>query len=410
MSYFAELRTHWRPLAASTIGHGVGIGVMAYIVGTFAPHLLAEFGWTRSQFALLGTATLLTLVFLPVVGRAADLFGVRRTALLGVIYMPMSFYALSTIGGDFRVFIAIVISQVVLGIGTSTTVYSRLVAERFVQARGLGLAIMASGPAIVGAIGSPLLSDYIDEHGWRAGYRLMAVFTACLGVLALALVPSGQQPAPAARRARSAPRDYAAIARSRAFWLIAGGMFLCNIAAPLHGPQLKLMLLDAGAPALDAARLVSLYAIGVIVGRFACGLALDRFAAHRIAALSMGLPAIGMFLIASPLDAWGTLWVAVSLMGLSQGAEGDIAGYLVVRHFGVGIFSSVLGLIIAALGVASSLGALLLSLSLSPTDSYTPFLAASAVAVLVGSLLFLGLGRSGEFVDPAAEAAPASAA
>ena len=71
---------------------------------------------------------------------------------------------------------------------------------------------------------------------------------------------------------------------------------------------------------------------------------------------------IGMFLIASPLDAWWTLWVAVSLMGLSQGAEGDLAGYLVVRHFGVGIFSSVLGLIIAALGVASSLGALLLSL------------------------------------------------
>ena len=124
----------------------------------------------------------------------------------------------------------------------------------------------------------------------------------------------------------------------------------------------------------------------------------------------MGLPAIGMFLIASPLDAWWTLWVAVSLMGLSQGAEGDIAGYLVVRHFGVGIFSSVLGLIIAALGVASSLGALLLSLSLSPTDSYAPFLAASAVAVLIGSLLFLGLGRSGEFVDPAAETAPASAA
>lgn len=410
MSYFAELRVHWRPLAASTIGHGVGIGVMAYVVGTFAPHLLAEFGWSRSQFALLGTATLLTLIFLPLVGRAADLFGVRRTALLGVIYMPISFYALSLIGSDFRVFIAIIISQVVFGMGTSTTVYSRLVAERFLQARGLGLAIMASGPAIVGAVGSPLLSDYIDEHGWRAGYRMMAAFTACLGVLALTLVPAPRQPVRVAVRTRSTPRDYSAILRSRAFWLIAGGMFLCNIAAPLHGPQLKLMLLGAGAPALDAARLVSLYAIGVIVGRFACGLALDRFAAHRIAALSMGLPSIGMFLIASPLDASWTLWVAVSMMGLSQGAEGDIAGYLVVRHFGVGIFSSVLGLIIAALGVASSLGALLLSLSLKPTDSYTLFLGCSAVAVLVGSLLFLGLGRAGEFVDPAADAESAASA
>ena len=394
MSYLREFRINWRTLLASTIGHGAGLGLMAYVIGTFAPHLLQEFGWSRSSFALLGTATLLTLICLPLIGRATDLLGVRRVAMVGVLFLPLSFLALSVQDGDLRVFMTLTVLQVVLGTTTTSTVYSRLVAERFVEARGLGLAVMASGPAIVGAIGSPLLSDYIDEHGWRAGYRAMAAFTAVFGVTALVMIPKGQRPTLAAVRERSAPRDYAIIFRSPAFWAIAGGMFLCNIAAPVHGPQLKLMLLDNGAGAAYAATLVSMYATGVVIGRFACGLALDRLPAHAVAAVGMGLPSIGMLLIASPLGGAWVLGISVLLMGLSQGAEGDIAGYLVVRHFGVKIYSSVLGLVIAALGASSALGAVMLSLMLKPSDSYVGFLMLSASTVLVGSLLFLLLGTA----------------
>jgi MFS family permease len=392
MTYLGEFRAHWRLLLASTIGHGAGLGVMAYVIGTFAPHLLQDFGWSRSSFALLSTATLLTLLCLPLIGRATDLLGVRRVALIGVVWLPLSFLLLAEQQGDFRLFMAITVSQVILGTTTTSTVYSRLVAERFEQARGMGLAIMASGPALAGAIGSPMLSDYIDEHGWRAGYRAMALFSACLGVAAILMIQRGQRPLPAAVRARSAPRDYRIIFRSPAFWAIAGGMFLCNLAAPLHGPQLKLMLLDNGAGAAYAATLVSMYATGVIIGRFACGIALDRLPAHRVAAVSMGLPSIGMLMIASPLDGAWMLATAVLLMGLSQGAEGDIAGYLVVRHFGVKIYSSVLGLVIASLGAATSIGAIILSQMLKPSDSYAEFLVLTAGTVLIGSLLFLLLG------------------
>jgi MFS family permease len=392
MTYLGEFRAHWRLLLASTIGHGAGLGVMAYVIGTFAPHLLQDFGWSRSSFALLSTATLLTLLCLPLIGRATDLLGVRRVALIGVVWLPLSFLLLAEQQGDFRLFMAITVSQVILGTTTTSTVYSRLVAERFEQARGMGLAIMASGPALAGAIGSPMLSDYIDEHGWRAGYRAMALFSACFGVAAILMIQRGQRPLPAAVRARSAPRDYRIIFRSPAFWAIAGGMFLCNLAAPLHGPQLKLMLLDNGAGAAYAATLVSMYATGVIIGRFACGIALDRLPAHRVAAVSMGLPSIGMLMIASPLDGAWMLATAVLLMGLSQGAEGDIAGYLVVRHFGVKIYSSVLGLVIASLGAATSIGAIILSQMLKPSDSYAEFLVLTAGTVLIGSLLFLLLG------------------
>src|SRR5690606_39183999 len=52
LSYLGEYHRHWRPLLASTLGHGAGLGVMAYIFSTFAPHLLQAFGWTKDQFAL----------------------------------------------------------------------------------------------------------------------------------------------------------------------------------------------------------------------------------------------------------------------------------------------------------------------------------------------------------------------
>lgn len=393
MGYLQEFRTHWRPLLASTIGHGAGLAVSAYIIGTFAPALMQEFGWSKSDFALLGTATVLTLVCLPVVGRLTDLFGVRWVALVGVVWLPLSYLALSRFDGDLRIFIGITVTQVLLGTTTTSTVYSRLVAERFERARGLGLAIMASGPALIGAFAAPLLSDYIETKGWRAAYEVMAVASAAFGMLAILLIPSDAHPRPAMRRERSASRDYSVILRTPAFWVIAGGMFLCNIPQPLHGAQLKLMLLDNGIDSPQAAWMLSLYATGVIIGRFVCGLALDRLPTHWVAAVSMCIPSFGMLLIASEIDTVWALSAAVMLMGLSQGAEGDLAGYLVVKHFGVALYSSVLGLVIAALGVASAIGSVLLSRSLAAEGDYSVFLTASAIGVFAGAMLFLCLKK-----------------
>lgn len=408
MAYLNEFRVNARSLTASTIGHAAGLAASAYIIGTFAPHLLKEFGWSRSDFALLSTATLLTLLCLPLIGRATDLLGVRRVAAFGVVTLPLTYIALSLFDGQLRTFMAITVLQVIVGTTTTSTVYSRLVADRFQEARGMALAIMASGPAIAGAVGVMLLNDYIAAEGWRAGYRALAIFTAAFGLLALSMIPADARPTPAATQRRSARQDYPAILRSPAFWVICGGMFLCNLPQTLNGPQLQLMLQDSGASPAMTAGMASLFATGVIIGRFACGLALDRFPAHVVAAISMGLPSIGLFLIASALDAQWVLVSAVLLMGLSQGAEGDIAGYLVVRHFGVGVYSSVLGLCIAALGLATALGAVLLSRMLQGTGGYTVFLYLTAASVLLGGLLFLLLGSLQKNGVPS-DSAPAGA-
>jgi predicted MFS family arabinose efflux permease len=396
MSYFSELRTQWRPLMAALIGLGSGYSLTMYTTSIMAPHLLTEFGWSKSEFALVGSLSLLTIPIFPFIGRLADVLGVRRTALIGVVSLPLAFVAYSMMDGDIRIYITLFLLQSILCMSTTATVYTRIVVQYVTSARGLALAIVASGPALTGAIGGPLLNNFVEAHGWRAGYLALVGFSIIAGTTALLLMPGGRKPAGAvgAPPARTFRQDYPEIIANPAFWVLLSAMLLCNVALAISQTQLKLVILDNGVTAAGTSIMISSFAVGVLVGRFVSGVALDRFPAHIVAAIAMGLPSLGLFLLASHLGLQPIVMLAVILIGFSLGGEGDVIAYLVVRNFGVRVYSSVLGMMTAAIATSSSLGAALLSLTLKLSGRYAPFLWASGVAVAVGSLLFLLLGRS----------------
>ena len=52
MSYLGEFRHNIRALAAASLGAGTSLPFFAYTNSVFAAHLIKEFGWSRSQFAL----------------------------------------------------------------------------------------------------------------------------------------------------------------------------------------------------------------------------------------------------------------------------------------------------------------------------------------------------------------------
>lgn len=392
MTYFGELRTHWQPLAAATAGLSAGLSLSAYTNAVMGPQLLAAFGWSRSDFALTGAITLLTFVFLPFYGRLADLFGVRRVALIGVVGLPACWIAYAMMSGPIWQYFAINLVLIALGVTTTPAIYSRLVATRFRAARGLALAIAISGPPLLGAVGAPALDVINRSYGWRAGCLAIAATIAVIGVVALVLVPgrSGDDASPAGER--KAGRDYRAIARSRVFWILLAGVLLCNLYHSVTTTQLGIMLGDAGAGA-DVAVLITVFATAVIVGRFVCGVALDRLPAQVVAAVAMALPGLGCLLIASPWGGVGVLAVAVCCLGAAWGAEGDVIAYLVARHFDLGVYSTVLSILSAAIGVSSALGAVVLSRMLSATNSFDGFLLLAGIAAFIGGAALLLLRR-----------------
>ncbi len=394
MKYLEELRVNWRPLVAAAAGLGAGLSLNAYMGSLFAPHVIEEFGWEKSDYALIGLTGLLIFAALPVYGRMADILGVRRVAAIGVVGYPLGFVAFSLVTGDIRVFLAIAALQTLFGASTTSAVYSRIVAQHFTRARGFALALAISGPALIGALASPLVTAFIEAEGWRAGYRAAAGFTFLLGLTALFLIPprrtaTGQ---PADQEKRRAGKDYGLIARSFAFWIIIAGTVLCNLSHVITASQLNLVLLDTNATLKTAAMLISTYAIGVIVGRLVSGLALDRFPSHIIAAIGHALPGIGMLLIASPWDSPIVLGIAMILIGVLLGAEGDIAAYLVMRIFGIRIYGTVFSLVAASLGLASAAGSIFLRTTLQVSDGYALFLLINSVLIFIGAALFMLLG------------------
>jgi predicted MFS family arabinose efflux permease len=397
MSYFSELRAQWRAIAAATIGIGTGSTITLYAMGVLAPLMLQEFGWTRSQFALIGASAVVVAVMLPIVGRFVDVFGVRAAATGSIVAQPIFYSFYIFMSGDIRQYFIIFILQMMLSAATTGIVYSRTIVQRFDKARGLALAIAASGSALTVAIGGPLLNNFVAEYGWRAGFQAMAIFTLVGGAATLLLLPPDKT-----SKAEQIPKresdGYWRIFRNFTFWLMYVGLLFVNLPQLIGTSQLVLVLEGKDLSVAGVSTLISTFAIGTIVGRIGCGIALDRFPTHIVAAISLGLPSVGLFVLGSSLTGMPFLFGAVLIMGLSAGAEADVVAYLVMKKFGLAVFSSVFGLLMTAFAAANTLGAVLLSYVLSATGAFDLFLIGAGLVVLLGSSIFLMLGR-----DPTTE-------
>lgn len=356
----------------------------------FGPAMIADLGWSKADFALIGALPLFTMILVPVAGAFTDRFGPRTAAIVGFTALPLGFVAMSLMSGSLIEYFAIYALQHVFGILTTTMVSARVVVERFDTARGIALSVMMSAPPLAGAIAAPLMGGVIDDHGWRAGFMVMAVIGAIGGLVSIPFISRGRSD-PAHARKDKPKLDRAvllSLLRNPTLLLILGGMFLVNVPQVFASSQLKLVVMDSGISSATATWMVSLYATGVIIGRFLSGLALDRVEPHLVAIAALGLPAIGYLLLASQLTATGTIIFAVMIIGLAQGAEADIGAFLISRRFDMTNFSLLLSLLTMMIGLGSAVGSVILSLSLRAYDSYVVFLGASAVATLLGAALF----------------------
>ena len=399
--YFSEIRFNWQALMSGAVGMALGSALSHYTLSLFGPALIKGLGWSKAEFALIGSVPLATMVLIPVAGRFVDRFGPRTAAIVGFLGVPLGFLWMSLMSGNLIEYFAIYLAQHVFGILTTSMVFCRVIVERFDSARGIALSLIMSAPPLAGAIAAPFMAEIIASEGWRAGFLAMAGITAAGGVIAILLMGRG--------RRRSEPRppvvklsrpEFVSLIRNPVLLLLIGGMVLVNLPQAFAQSQLKLIALDNGVSDGSATAMVSLYAVGVIIGRFLTGLALDaKVRPHIVAIVALGLPAIGYALFASGTAVAAILMGGVLLVGLAQGAESDIGAYLISRRFDLKNFSLLLSFLTMSIGIGSALGSFVLSYTLYLSDSYTPFLILAAVGTLLGAVAF-GLTGARRWIVP----------
>lgn len=388
MGALEEFRRNWRPLAGAFLGIGSALSLNSYILSTFAPYFLKEFGWTKEQWTWLSVVQMLVIFSIPISGRLADRLGVWRTAAVGALSFPLFLVAIASMDGSLMAYFWIYVAQTIVCSTTTSTVYSRVVAQAFTENRGLAMGLAGAGSPLIGAIGAPLISLYVQAHGFRAGYLTVAVFCAICAVATLLLL-RGVKDEPSKQSARA---DYGAVLSAPAFWIMLVATFLVNVPFSLATTQIKLVSGEQGLPDTAAALMVTAVGVASVAGRFIFGFAIDRLHPPRVAAFGFAMPVIGLLLLASPLDQFGVVLLAMVLIGLAFGSEADVIPVLVMRHFGIARFGTVVGLLTAAMGAAMAGGSILIALVQRATGSFNGYLLVAAVMTLLGSALFLLLG------------------
>lgn len=210
----------------------------------------------------------------------------------------------------------------------------------------------------VGVAVSPMMMSLAlaDNNNWRGGYRV--AFVIQLGIAAVLLlslplwerVQKKEEADTAPVIPRTIPlREQVKTPTIRAAW----GLFLTSVGIEFTcGTWGSTFLVDArGLTAETAARVVTLYYVGMTLGRFLSGVMATRMKPWRITQLGQGVVLVAILLLAIPTPI--TAGIGLFLVGLGNGPFFPNLSYLTPHNFGADVSQSVMGTQLAASYVGS---------------------------------------------------------
>jgi MFS family permease len=279
--------------AAATFLALLGAAAFRSTPGVMVAPLTAEFGWS------IGTISVALSVNLALFGLTApfaaalmERFGVRRVVACALLMVAL--------GSGLTVFMTaswqlVLLWGVIVGLGTGSmamALVATVVGRWFVARRGLVSGVLTAANATGQLVFLPLVAHVVQSGGWRTAS--LTVSAAALVVVPVVLLFLRERPADLgelpyggtpddvveplrAGAARLAAGTLGRAARTRTFWLLAGGFFVCGATTNgLIQSHFVPAAHDHGMPATTAATLLALVGVFDLVGTIGSGWLTDR--------------------------------------------------------------------------------------------------------------------------------------
>ena len=397
----------WWVSFGTAIGMALGYSAFASAMfGQFVRPISQQFGWTRSQTTGAFTVSaLVTIAAAPLAGLLIDRFGPRRVLLFSATVLPFLIAALSMTDGSLARYYIIAGLIALLGAGTLPGTYTAISLTWFDRRRGIGSGIPIAGVGIANILLPPALQTIIPAFGWPTAFvavgALMFVLVLPLAFFLFRLTPASPHEldggtwrvpeaavAPALAAEPLPPLHRQLL--SRPFLQMAVIFMLLGISTLGVVINFQAMLQDAGLSAMEAAGLVSLHGLVMVVSRLGSGWLLDRFPPRLVAGSLLLCPIAGLAILAAGLPA-AALVLAMILLPVGFGAEFDVMSYFVSRYFGRASFGRLYGCTYAAYVVGASIGPVVVSYAFDRWGTYRPglllLIALSSAATLLIFLL-----------------------
>jgi MFS family permease len=348
-----------------------------------------EFGWSLGTISAAVSVNLLLYgLTAPFAAALMEKFGIRKVVLAALL--------LVSAGSGLTVFMTaswqlVLFWGVLVGLGTGSMAlgFVAVIAGRwFVTRRGLVTGVLTAGGAAGNLIFLPVLARLTESQGWRVAALTVATVAllvvplvwwrlrdrpADLGVTAYGAGPddvASLPSAPAGGAARTALSALGRAAKTRPFWLLAGGFAICGATTNgLVGTHFIPAAHDHGMAETTAASLLALVGLFDIAGTIASGWLTDRvdsrlllggyYALRGLSLLVLPAlfaatahPSMVIFILFYGLDWVATVPPTVTLCREYFGASGPVVfGWVFASHqIGAAIAATAAGLVRDQLG------------------------------------------------------------
>lgn len=362
--------------------------------GLFLPPVSADLGLTRETFSLaMAVQNLLWGAAQPVVGMVADRFGAGRVVAAGGITYAAGLIVMSGMAGAAGLHLG---GGLLIGLAMAATGFSVVlgaVARRVPEAkRSLALGVVSAGGSFGQFAMAPIGQSLISAYGWADAFLGMAVLSALMVPLALAVAGRSAAPGPraAGRDGGTAPTLRAAVAEAlhhRGFLYLTAGFFVCGFQVVFVAVHLPAYLVDAGLPAATGATALALIGVFNIVGTYACGALGGRYPKKwLLSGLYVARALVIAIFLAAPKTEM-SVYIFASALGLLWLGTVPLTSGLVGHIFGVRYFSTLFGIVFLGHQLGSFLGVWLGGIVYDATGSYDAIWIASILLGLAAALL-----------------------
>ena len=344
----------WVVVAAAFTAQFVTVGVQTSVVAVFAPELIEEFDWTRTQFFAadsLGQAFLMVIGF--ALGPRIDRFGARPIMLAAAVICIPALFMMSQVEEYWHYLVVRGVFLVTSASVAGFLVVSISVSKWFVAKRGQALGWTSMGVSMAGFFWPTFTAAVLIEPlGWRTAWM---VLSACLAAILIpsallmrrrpedhGMLPDGgptqltQDQIEAAQRDQETSLTRREALRTSCFYLIVliFGISVVGIFAILLNGVL--FLREHGFSSVDAAAAIAAFSLLSMLTKPPWGWALDRFDTRVVGFLSVGAGAIGLVRVinAAPTGNWWIIAAALAVMGLGIGGNIPIQDMFWAEYFG----------------------------------------------------------------------------
>lgn len=341
--------------------------------GVLITPLQEEFGWSRGTISLAVSVNLMLYgLTAPFAAALMNRFGMRRVVSGALLLVAAGSGLTILMNAPWQLVLCWGV-LVGLGTGSMALVFAATLTERwFVRHRGLVTGILTAGGATGQLIFLPVLAHLAVAQGWRTAAvtvtaaalvvvplvwfllrdRPEEVGTTALGaepVTVTAVPPAGA--GGAGRAAAHALGVLRSAARTRPFWLLAGGFAICGMSTNgLVGTHFIPAAHDHGMAEPTAAGLLALVGIFDVAGTIASGWLSDKVDSRVLLGAYYGLRGLSLMILPSLFGAtaepsmlvfiifYGLDWVAtvpptVALCRQIYGSEGAVVfGWVFASH------------------------------------------------------------------------------